>query len=206
MTEEEQQAAPISRKTWLVGGGIGAIAAAAVVVVFVLPAEYGIDPTGLGAAMGLTAINDPGMSPEQKRGALRTGVLTLSDDPFVVAADQPSDHWEYELAPFTSIEFKYTLAEGAAMEFDWSATGSLHYDMHAHPFDGGTDLTESYSVGDASHMRGRYVAPFSGIHGWYWQNRTSDNVTLTLKASGAMTESTLFGQFGESKRPIEPIE
>jgi hypothetical protein len=168
---------------------------------FVLPAEFGVDPTGLGSAMGLTELAPSGKLTELERGALREGrVLSLSDAPL------QKDHWEVVLEPYKSIEFKYTLEEGSAMLFEWKASGPLHYDMHSHPFDGGTELTESYSVSDADHMKGSYVAPFTGIHGWYWQNHTSDNVTLTLDATGGFTESTLFDAFGEHSRPIEPVE
>ncbi len=74
--------------------------------------------------------------------------------------------------------------------------------MHAHPFQGGTALTESYGVGTAPQMQGRYVAAFTGIHGWYWQNRSMAPVKLTLDASGAITESTVFDSTGEHKRPL----
>ncbi|MBN8907856.1 MAG: hypothetical protein J0H99_14745 [Rhodospirillales bacterium] len=74
--------------------------------------------------------------------------------------------------------------------------------MKAERFDGGTAMTESYSVADASEMQGSYVAPFSGIHGWYWQNQSMDTVTLVLEATGGFTESTLFDETGEHKRPI----
>lgn len=33
--------------------------AAAILVAIILPAEYGVDPTGIGAALGLTALNAP---------------------------------------------------------------------------------------------------------------------------------------------------
>gem|GEM_PF-943567 len=46
------------------------VVAGATVLLFVLPAEFDIDPTGFGKLTGLTKIADPGMSPEQKRGAL----------------------------------------------------------------------------------------------------------------------------------------
>jgi hypothetical protein len=204
MSETDQATTGKSNKAWLIGSG--AVAAAAILVLFVLPAEFGIDPTGLGKAMGLTEIAEPGMSQEQIRGAKRTGVLVLSDADFAAEPGQASDTWQYEFAPFTSIEFKYTMEQGTSMRFDWQASGELHYDMHSHPFEGGPELTESYAVGDATRVAGTYNAAFTGIHGWYWQNRSSDNVTLTLRASGGITESTLFGEFGESKRPIEPIE
>jgi len=84
--------------------------------------------------------------------------------------------------------------------FDWRATKPVRYDMHAHPFEGGEALTESYSVSDAARMRGRYTAAFSGIHGWYWQNRNLETITLTLDASGAIKASTIFGQSGPMPR------
>ena len=39
---------------------------------------------------------------------------------------------------------------------------------------------------------GSYTAPFTGIHGWYWQNRTDKPVTLKLSATGFFTESQEF--------------
>lgn len=195
MTQAPSQT-PTTRK--LVTGTVLATgAAAAILVLFVLPAEYGIDPTGAGAAMGLTELASSGEMTELQRGALRKGqVLSLSNAPV------RKDRWEFELGPFKSIEFKYTMDKGSAMLFHWKATGPLHYDMHSHPFDGGTAMTESYSVADASEMQGSYVAPFSGIHGWYWQNQSMNTVTLVLEASGGFTESTLFDETGEHKRPI----
>jgi hypothetical protein len=194
---------PHSRRRLLIGSGIAIVAAAAIAVLFVLPAEYDIDPTGFGKLTGLTQIADPGMGPEQKRGALRKGVLALSN---AAPAAEPgqTDHWEYEIAPYGSIEFKYDLAEGKPMAFRWKATGPLHYDMHAHPFVGGTALTESYGVSDAAQMQGRYVAAFTGIHGWFWQNRSFEPVKLTLDASGAITGSRIFDSTGEQKRDLVP--
>jgi hypothetical protein len=187
---------PPSRKTLYIGGGVAVAALAAVIVLFVLPAEFGIDPLGTGKATGLIGLSGGGEMTELQRGALRTGVLTPS------AAPIQTDRWTIELQPFEAVEFKYTLAEKAPLLFSWRATGPLHYDMHAHPFDGGEALTESYGVGDAKEMRGQYTAPFSGIHGWYWQNRSLNAVTLTLNAAGAFSASTVFDGAGEHKRAI----
>ena len=199
-------AAPRSTKP-LVIGGIAAVAAAAGAVLFVLPAETGWDPTGVGKALGLVEIADP-VNEEQLRGQARMEqqeVLALSD---TAPAAEPgaTDVWEYELAPFDGIEFKYTIPEGGRMAFAWSGTGPLHYDMHGHPFAGGPEATESYGVGEAGSVQGLYIAPFTGIHGWFWQNRSLDTVTLRLEASGAMTTSTIFTASGEQERPLEGVE
>ena len=213
-----------SRKSLLVGS-LAAVAVAAVgLVVFVLPAEYGIDPTGAGAALGLTELSDQGEKENiyLKRGQARTNVLfpldegvqpdeptlrqTLADKGITFPADAKvqSDQFQLELLPYEGIELKYVLDQGAPMLFSWKATGPLNIDMHSHPFDGGTEATESFVIADLQNQTGVYVAPFTGIHGWYWQNRSMNPVTLTLNATGAITGSKIFDPAGEHDRPLAP--
>jgi hypothetical protein len=180
------------------------LAAGALAVFVILPAERGYDPTGVGKALGLTEIADP-VGPALERGMARMAqqdvlVLAQTDLP---PAQGVADGWQIELGPFESVEFKYTMPEGAPMTFAWQATGPLAYDMHAHPFDGGEELTESYSVGDAQAMRGSYTPAFTGIHGWFWENRSMGTVTLTLAANGQMSTSTIFQGDSVGERPIE---
>ncbi|WP_194146765.1 hypothetical protein [Aurantiacibacter suaedae] len=199
------QAASKSKLPWIVA--ILLVLVGAIAVLFVLPAETGYDPTGVGKKMGLTEIADP-VGDETLRGNERMEkqeVLVLSNSA-PAPLDGVSDVWEYELAPFESVEFKYTIPEGEKVAFRWEGTGELHYDMHAHPFDGGTELTESYGIGDAKAMQGTYLPAFSGIHGWFWENRSLDNVTLRLEASGGMTNSTIFAANAEIERPLEGAE
>lgn len=195
---------PPSRKT-LVIGSVAALGVAAVAVVgFVLPAEYGIDPLGIGKALGLTELSEPGLNEEQIRGNKRVGVLALSEQP-----PQPAtwtDRWQITLRPYEAIELKYTLAEKATLDFAWAATAPLYYDMHSHPFDGGDALTETYSLGTLERMQGRYVSQFTGLHGWYWQNRTMGDVTLTVEADGPITGSTLFEMGVPHERALTPPE
>jgi len=199
---EETSPPPRSGKKLLIGS-LAAIAVAAVaLVVFVLPAEYGIDPTGAGRALGLTKLAEPQMNEEQLRGARRTGVLTLSDQPLQL--DQWDDEWQVVLGPYEGIELKYTLDEGGAMDFEWEATDTVEYDLHSHPFEGGTELTESYAVDEGERMQGRYVAAFTGLHGWYWQNRNLEDVTLTVRAAGPIRGSTVFVMGAPSERELTP--
>jgi hypothetical protein len=192
-----------SRTRILAGSAIVVVVVGLVAVLFVLPSEYGIDPTGFGKMAGLTKISEaPTTSPELERGAKRTDVLTLVEGDALPTEPGAKDHWEWELGPYEAIEFKYTLPEGAVMAFRWRTPVPVRVDMHAHPFVGGTALTESYKVGDTAGMQGRYKAAFTGIHGWYWQNRTLERVKVTLDASGGFTGSTIFDSAGEHKRAI----
>jgi hypothetical protein len=191
-------AAPSNKKLWI-GVGAAVIAAMAILILFVLPAELGVDPTGAGEATGLSGLSEAGEMTELERGALRTGVLTLQDEAM------RTDRRTFDIRPYAAIEYKYTLEEGAPMIFSWSSTGPVTLDMHSHPFEGGEELTESYSVGEKTGESGLYVAPFTGIHGWYWQNRTLDNVTVTINAAGHFTASTVFDDMGQTEEPIPPV-
>lgn len=183
--------------------GAAAVAITAIVVLFVLPAETGIDPTGLGEQSGLTQMANPEASAFLERGLKRKGVYTPSQ---AAPAAEPgaSDRWVHVLHPYEEIELKYVLDRGAPVAFAWSADAPLNVDMHAHPFDGGEALTESYAVTKTDRQAGRYVAAFSGIHGWHWQNRTMGQVTLTLEASGKITGSKVLDGRSETDRPLSP--
>jgi len=225
MTETVPTApAPPSRKKLLVGTAAAIGVAAIALVVFVLPAEYGIDPTGAGAALGLTQLagQDGKENIYLKRGQARTNVLfpleasgeqdrVVVNDLFAekgvtlpANAQLKPDRFQIELLPYEGIELKYVLDKGAPMWFSWYANGPVNVDMHSHPFDGGAEATESFVIADLRNQSAVYVAPFSGIHGWYWQNRTMQPVKLTLDAVGLMTGSKIFDQGGEHDRPLSP--
>lgn len=194
---------PASRRKLLFGIAAAFVTAAVILLVFVLPAEFGRDPTGLGRALGLGVLSEEPVSEEFERGKKRSGVLApLPQD----GLGQSADRYSIELGPFESTEFKYTLNQGEKMRFAWQASGPIDYDMHSHPFEGGVELTESYAIAKAPSQSGIYTAQFTGIHGWYWQNRSTDNVTLTLEAAGPMSGSTVFDQLGEHPRNLEAPE
>lgn len=200
---ENDTPSPASRRKRLLGLLAAFVTASVIVLVFILPAEFGRDPTGLGRALGITVLSEEPVNEELERGKKRTGVLAaLPQD----GLGKPDDRYTIELGPFESTEFKYTLEQGQQMRFAWQATGPVDFDMHSHPFEGGVELTESYAIDKASSQSGVYTAQFTGIHGWYWQNRSTDNVTLTLEAAGPMSGSTIFDQLGEHPRDLVASE
>lgn len=220
MTDTAPTAPRPSRKKLLIGSAAAVAIAAVALVVFVLPAEYGIDPTGAGKALGLTKLSEAPENIYLKRGQARTNVLYPVENPparfdvrdifaekgIEYPADGPlqSDRFEVELLPYEGIELKYVLDQGAPMFFSWGATAPVNVDMHSHPFEEGEEATESFVIDDMQSQTAVYVAPFTGIHGWYWQNRTLEPVTLTLEARGAFTASKTFDQAGEHDRPLSP--
>ncbi|BAV63336.1 hypothetical protein [Sphingobium cloacae] len=191
-----------SRRGLLLTAGAAIAVGAAIVVLFVLPAETGIDPTGMGEATGLSDMANPDAARFLERGVQRKGVFTPGEK--MPSEAGASDYWTYDLQPYESIELKYVIDKDQPVSFEWTASTPVNYDMHAHPFDGGEELTESYSIAKADHLAGSYVAAFSGIHGWHWQNRGFETVHLKLKASGAIKGSKLIDRGGEHDRALTP--
>jgi hypothetical protein len=207
-----------------VGGGVAIIVAAVALVFFVLPAEMGIDLTGFGDKSGLTGLAQSGSSTNiyLQRGLKRTNVLFPLDAGAPSEASTlrnaltkrgialpenarfQSDHWEVELPPYENIEMKYLLAQGQPMIFSWRATAPVHYDMHSVPDEGGDPATESFAIGDAAGQTAVYLAPFTGIHGWFWQNQSLNPVTVTIDATGGFASAVIFDQGGKHPRPLTP--
>lgn len=161
---------------------IALIVAAVILLVAVLPAEYGVDPTGLGRRAGLVrppkAVID--MTIPVSAGAAAT--VTKYEVPF------RSDEMTLTLKPGEGAEIKATMKSGDSYVFNWTVEGGVvEYDMHGEHLDG-SGGEASYAKGeDASNLHGTFHAPFDGRHGWFWQNLTWETVTVKLKTSGFYT-------------------
>ena len=154
--------------------------------VFVLPAEYGVDPLGTGELLGID-----GMS------GYTVSALTVEDHA------PHEDRVMFPLAPFESIEYKYALHEGEAVIYRWSAQGEVVFDLHSE--EEGTDPEDSvsFSVGRADHQQGSFVAPFNGIHGWFWENRGDQEVLVELVTTGYFDKATTYGPNGAFTREFD---
>lgn len=95
------------------------------------------------------------------------------------------------------VEYKYRLAERASLLFSWAATGEVIYDFHSEPDGAPEGYAQSFEKGRTAQSNGSYAAPFSGIHGWYWENPGAEDVTITLTTAGFYTEATEFHASGK---------
>lgn len=226
----------------LVKATVGAAVTAGAILTFVwLPAEYGIDPTGVGHVLGLTEMGHikeqlhaeadadaaaaqqtttvqptPGVvALNQKMDAMQVQLTdiastleTISQAPVAQADAQPKaivqadaqqetgaqadsitlpaatwlNELEYTLAPGEGIEVKLVMDEGSVAQFEWSANGSvLNYDTHGD----GNGQNISYEKGRSVPAQvGQLTAAFTGNHGWFWRNRTDEDVVVSLRTKG----------------------
>lgn len=186
MSQSESTQAPSPRNI-LIATGIAFVVGIVVLFTAILPAEFGVDPLGTGRLTGLTALSAEVNPFEEKPEAHRT------------------DYVEFELGPFQSVEYKYTMDLDAPMVFSWAADGEVYYDMHAEPAGIGEEGAESFEQGNSDNRSGSFHAPFAGIHGWFWENRSSRTVMVRLYASGFFVDSTVFRDGGDFSRVIDPV-
>ena len=157
----------------LLKAALAAAAIAAVVLVTtILPAEYGIDPTGLGSRMGLTVLN-----PDAAPAAPEAPTPVVAAEPVLDAVGQPlkpvdaaavskrdreyrQDTLSLTLAPGKGAEIKAAMKAGDGFVFHWTASSDVAVDMHGEPTGAVDDEYTSYWI-ESAMRSGAGTAPTS---------------------------------------------
>lgn len=178
----------VSTRRVLIATAVAVLLAAVTLIVAVLPAEYGIDPLGTGRALGLNALaaTEEGEEPlaPSSLEAVRVGVNTVQAGPLA------ADTFTVELRPFEGVEYMYRVEQGGSFVYAWSASDDVGFDFHGEPDGSPARYSESYGKGEARTAQGVFMAPTSGVHGWFWENTGAGRVTVMLTTSGFYSAST----------------
>ncbi len=189
---------------------IAALAVAAVVLVAaVLPAEYGIDPTGVGRLLGLTELHQPVRSITVKDvigGNEHVREVAIPEPGQPTPLPNPAVHQDEPAAPKSATvtltlgidqetEIKAIMREAKVMLYSWHAEGGTVYsDFHGHdPAVGGDAFVRYREDQEATGGDGSLVAPFGGEHGWFWKNVSNNSVTVTLNLTGYFDDTKDYG-------------
>lgn len=196
------------------------LVAAVILVIAVLPAEYGIDPTGIGSRLGLDALASteagdaeelsspsPSPSPDKadapeatttERGLDAVGqpIQPIDSTPVSKRSDGfRSDEMSITLAPGKGAEIKAEMQAEAGFVFHWTASAPVAVDMHGDRKDAKDGEYTSYWIEPSlDNGSGSFTAPFEGSHGWYWLNRSDAPVTVKLRVTGFQTKLFRPGQ------------
>ncbi len=199
-----------STRTLLRSTFVAALIAVGLLVSVVLPAEYGIDPTGVGRWTGLTQMGEikvalaaqakapeqpaatSAVTPEVAAPALAAvpvppPMAKPVADPLAKPATAPLRHsTTFTLKPGQAAEIKLVMRKGAVVNYQWSAEGGpVNFDAHGDPFDAPKNFYHGYGKGrNQTGDSGVLQAAFDGKHGWFWRNRSGGSVTITLKTGG----------------------
>jgi len=215
-TQTTVQSQAPSMRSLAIATAVALLAAGAILIAFVLPAEYGIDPLGTGRALGLTDLASatgepakpaarenaapPSKTADARKTAINpvlvaspTGDAPTVKDTFIAERDPfQFDSREITLEPGEGMEIKYNMKKGAGLLYSWTTSAPVFFEFHGEPDvkpagKEGTDYYESYELNDKQardQAHGTFLAPSTGIHGWFWENKSDKPVTLKLRSSG----------------------
>lgn len=194
MTTHNSHQLPTLRKL-LISTGIAIIAAGAILITTVLPAEFGIDPTGIGKVLGLTSLSatnheaagqtldtskqSKNVQSSEPTAQSSVGIVTKSNIPF------RNDEMSLTLKPNEGAEIKVTMRKGEQLVFNWVTEGGpVNVDLHGEKTNDGENSTSYWKGMQLINDQGAFVAPYDGTHGWFWRNRGDQPVTVKVKVSG----------------------
>jgi hypothetical protein len=191
---------------------IAALTAIVLLATVILPAEYGVDPTGIGRVLGLTKMGEIKRQLAREAAADAAGDSSISVRASIPSAGNPSalpiaprdtavdaaavaaagkaDTVQVSLRPGQGREIKLAMKKGARVAYSWSTDrGVVNYDTHADRSKPPAIKYHGYAKGQSIPSdTGELVAAFDGMHGWFWRNRTNESLTVTLRTSGQYTE------------------
>ena len=172
-TQHELEHTVQSTKTLVKASVFAGLFGALILTVAILPAEYNIDPTGIGTSLGLTALaNAAPLEPTKQRVTGQAGEFQKHSTEITVPAGK-------------GLEYKLNMLKGETIRYSWdSSGGELFFDFHGEPKGDTTGYFESYTVSTSDAIRGSLTASFDGSHGWYWENKGSSPITVSLKIEG----------------------
>ena len=195
---------------------IAIITAIVLLVTIVLPAEYAIDPTGVGRLLQLTEMGEikkqladeaeedrkagqqQSSLPERLQprfsllGKIAEALLPAAHASERIQVSQAaalvrSDVTEFTLKPTEGVEYKMTMKRGGQVKYSWKSEGGVvNYDMHGTPVSG---KESSYKAArGVAGDEGTLTAGYDGSHGWFWRNRGKQDVKITLQTDGAYSD------------------
>lgn len=186
MTQTPNELA-ITNRSLLKQFSFACLVAVLLLLTVVLPAEYQIDPLSTGKWLGIN-----GMSAQNN--GLDTTPIEIKDDLSVFRLSQSTSIFQTEtkhivIEGYEGIELKATMQRGDGFAFEWQTDGApIYIDMHGE-YATNNDQFESYFKNEAlTQHQGTFVSPFTGTHGWYWQNMQGDAVTITVTLAGFYSE------------------
>ena len=164
--------------------GAALLVAGLLLVTVILPAEYAVDPLGTGAKLGLLQLGETGKQVEALeagKGSAAGGVTLLVPQDAAFKQETIT----FEAKPREGLEYKYRLEKGESLLYTWTASAPMNTEFHAEPDGGPRGYAQTYEKKDGmTRASGTLTAPFSGIHGWYWENTTDQPQTVTLASAG----------------------
>jgi hypothetical protein len=167
---------------------IAFVLAGVLLLLVILPAEYGYDPTGVGEILGLKKMGEIKVSLEKEElnepevlKEMPTEIIQETSK----TVEENQDIMEVQIAPGEAIEIKLEMKKGSVAKYKWSTNnGALNFNLHGDGYKG-MHISTTYKKGRMVNSdSGELIAEFDGYHGWFWRNRNDVAVQVILEANG----------------------
>jgi hypothetical protein len=190
MSEEGHISKPMSAGRILALTAGGLVVATVAMFGAILPAEFNMDPLGIGKATGLSRLWAP---PEVAFDTSKAGTGPLARE---YEIGFRSDTIEIPLRDGddrtrgNELEYKVRMKKDATLIYEWSVADitnpeEFYFDFHGHTVVEGKDMTvATYKQATGTGAKGALTAPFDGVHGWFLQNQSAKPVVVKIKLSG----------------------
>jgi hypothetical protein len=155
----------------------------------VLPAIYGIDPTGLGAKLGLNGLSNQADVDMGKVSVAQTqSSENAADQPIAGFREQSSERQEsfaLSIPPKQSLVFNLAMAKDYELDYHWATDGKpLYAELRGKKETATDNEFKVFGKLKESKAKGFFIAPFSGNYSLYWDNKSDQVVKVRLTAKG----------------------
>lgn len=179
-----------------------------VVIGAVLPAEYGLDPTGMGKVIGFDKLYQPAEKNNEATvlvAAPQSAIKILKlegggSEPEVVKpeeANYPAPAKQYaersdsvlvSLKAGKGKEYKVKMLKHGRLKYEWiTSSGIVYADFHGDVKQDNPPKDiyyESFAIAYSNNMIGNLLTPYEGRHGWYFKNMTGNDITISIRLKG----------------------
>ncbi len=169
---------------------ITALITAMLLLAYVVPVYYGVDPSGWGAKLGistsqtqpetLAVSNKLNPSLQASAPAVNQAITPQADDSLAVRQDTV----ELVIPSKQSLDYRLAMERDYDLEYHWNANGKTVYtELRGEPGDG-KQPSKTFAKLTSATGKGFFIIPFNGQFGWHWQNKTDQPVTIRLHTKG----------------------
>lgn len=194
----------------ITGGGL--VGGALIVLGAIMPAEFNVDPLGIGKVTGIGRLWAPETETFSGGGAALAHSSTTEKSSHVVEISLGASDW-----PEAAVEYKVHMKPGQSIFYKWTvqnmdgtpATIPIEMDQHGHdvPPEGQAETVVEFRKERLLADQGSMTAPMDGIFGWYFRNHNADPVIVRVEIEG-FYDLVQPGEPGNefNVRPVEPVQ
>lgn len=168
------------------------ITTAILLLAFLLPFYYGVDPLGWGAKLGFLSKQTPAVTVNYSQPTLLATAQTDNknveppvdvppeEDPLAVR----SDTVELVVPARQTLDYRLEMERDYDLDYAWTAMGkTVNSELRGESNDGKIP-SKTFAKLTSTSGKGFFIIPFNGQFGWHWTNNSDQPLTIRLNTKG----------------------